>query len=104
MGEAAAAVESRSVVQARQIVLRALAGLPVRVFLFGSRARGDAHPTSDIDIAVLPREPLPAGALAALRESLDEATIPQTVDLVDLSEVDTEFRERVLAEGVEWRA
>lgn len=91
-------------VQARAIVLRALAGREVRVFLFGSRARGAAHPASDIDIGVLPEEPLPRGLLAELREALEESAIPQTVDLVDLSEADPEFRARVLAEGVEWRA
>lgn len=90
--------------QARAIVLRALAGREVRVFLFGSRARGEAHPASDIDIGVLPEEPLPRGLLAELREALEESAIPQTVDLVDLSEADPGFRARVLAEGVEWRA
>lgn len=90
--------------QARAIVLRALAGREVRVFLFGSRARGEAHPASDIDIGVLPEEPLPRGLLAELREALEESAIPQTVDLVDLSEADPEFRARVLAEGIEWRA
>lgn len=100
----AAVTEVRSVAQARAIVLRALAGREVRVFLFGSRARGEAHPASDIDIGVLPKEPLPRGLLAELREALEESAIPQTVDLVDLSEADPEFRARVLAEGVEWRA
>lgn len=103
MGNAAVA-ELRSEAQARAIVLRALAGRGVRVFLFGSRARGEAHPASDIDIGVLPEEPLPRGLLAELREALEESAIPQTVDLVDLSEADPEFRARVLAEGVEWRA
>lgn len=100
----AAIAESRSVAELRAMVLRALSGMKVRVFLFGSRATGDAHPASDIDVAVLPLEPLPAGTLAALREMLEESTIPQTVDLVDLSEADPEFRTRVLAEGIEWRA
>lgn len=102
--ENTAVAEPRSEVQARAIVLRALAGREVRVFLFGSRARGEAHPASDIDIGVLPEEPFPTGLLAELREALEESAIPQTVDLVDLSEADAEFRARVLAEGVEWRA
>ncbi|MDA8108668.1 MAG: nucleotidyltransferase domain-containing protein [Betaproteobacteria bacterium] len=90
--------------EAREIVLRALAGSGARVFLFGSRARGDAYLASDIDIAVLPSRPLPAGLLADLREQLEESALPQTVDLVDLSEADPDFRSRVLAEGIEWRA
>lgn len=104
MGNVTLATETRSVAEARQIVLRALAGLKVRVFLFGSRVRGGAHVTSDIDIAVLSEEPLPPGLLGALRETLEESPIPQSVDVVDLSEADPEFRARVLAEGVEWHA
>ena len=96
--------ESESVAQARAIVLRRLAGHGARVFLFGSRARSDGHPGSDIDIAVLPEQPLPAGLLGELREALEESTIPQTVDVVDLSETDSDFRTRVLAEGIEWHA
>ena len=104
MLEQANASEPRSVIEARRIVLRALEGLKVRVFLFGSRATGSAHVTSDIDVAVLPLEPLPAATQAALREALEESTIPQSVDLVDLSRAEPEFRARVLTEGVEWRA
>lgn len=96
--------EPRSVAEVRQIVLRALAGLKVRVFLFGSRATGSAQASSDIDVAVLPLEPLPRGTLAALREALEESPIPQCADLVDLSRAEPEFRARVLAEGIEWRA
>jgi len=38
--------------EARRIVLDKLRGVPARVFLFGSRARGDTRRASDIDIAI----------------------------------------------------
>lgn len=47
--------------QVRRLVLAELAGLPVRVFLFGSWARGEARPDSDVDVAVRPMAPLPWG-------------------------------------------
>ena len=70
------------------------------MFLFGSRASGKATGISDIDVAVLPLEALPDGVLSLIREALEESTIPYPVDVVDLSTVDEEFREKVLAEGV----
>ncbi len=90
--------------EVRKIVLKGLAGYPARAYLFGSRARGASSRTSDIDVAVLPSEPLPAGVLSAIREELEESTIPYTVDLVDLSEADTAFRELVQREGLPWTA
>jgi len=87
----------------RQIDLEHLKGHPARVYLYGSRATGNARPTSDVDVAVLPRTPLPPGILAATREALWESTIPFTVDLTDLSETDATFRARVLAEGMLWK-
>jgi len=43
-------------------------------------------------------------ALARLREALEESTVPYRVDVIDLSDVDTEFRERVRREGILWIA
>jgi len=88
--------------QIRRIVLEGLRGQKARVYLFGSRARGKATGTSDVDVAVLPLEPLPPGTLSAVREALEESTVPYTVDLVDLSRADPAFRKRVVKEGVLW--
>lgn len=86
----------------RQLVIGGLEGRPARVYLFGSRATGSAHRTSDIDVAVWPLTDLPAGTLSIIRETLFETTIPYTVDLVDLRDTDAAFRARVMAEGVLW--
>ncbi len=72
--------------------------------LFGSRAKGCAARASDVDVAVLPLQPLPGGLLSSIREALEESSVPWRVDLVDLSEVDEPFRSRVLEEGIEWTA
>ena len=52
------------------MVLAGLGAHPARVYLFGSRATGQARPTSDIDVAVWPLTELPEGTLAAIREAL----------------------------------
>lgn len=100
--EGRASVAEACLDEARAIVRRELGALPVRVYLFGSRASGTARPTSDLDIAVLPTAPLPVDALARLRDAFEESTIPYEVDIVDLSRVDPSFRERVEREGQRW--
>ena len=92
-----------NLLRVRQIVLEHLGDHPASVYLYGSRATGNARPTSDVDVAVLPRIPLPPGTLAATRDALSESTVPFTVDLTDLSETDATFRARVLAEGILWK-
>ena len=86
------------------IVYRALGPTPADVYLFGSWARGAQRPTSDIDVAIESAEPLPRGLLASLREALEESTIPNRVDVVDLAETDAAFRDRVRLEGARWSA
>ena len=88
--------------EVRRIVLRGLRGRQVRVYLFGSRARGRTDRRSDIDVAVLPVEPLPAGVLSAIQEALEESRVPYPVDLVDLSRSAPAFRRRVIEEGTVW--
>ena len=81
-----------------------LTPLGARLILFGSRARGDAHPGSDIDIAVAAGQPLPREVLAAARECLEESSLPFRVDLVDLAGADPELAAAVSREGVPWDA
>jgi len=42
----------------RTLVKKALVGLDARAFLFGSYARGEATPHSDIDIMVIKKRPV----------------------------------------------
>jgi predicted XRE-type DNA-binding protein len=49
---------------------------------------------SVIDVAIDAAAPLPRGVVAALRDALEESTIPYRVDVVDLAETDLDFRER----------
>lgn len=89
--------------EAKRLVLDGLKEYNVRVYLFGSRAKGGAGITSDIDIAVMPLEALPPGVLSTIRENLGDSCIIYEVDLVDLSQTDLDFRERVMREGLLWR-
>lgn len=74
----------------------------VKVYLFGSWARGDATVVSDVDLAIDSEVPLPPGTLALLRERLEESRVPYRVEVVDLQAVEPAFRRRILKEGVLW--
>ena len=94
----------RALDEVRRIVLHALAERDAKVYLYGSCARREARRSSDIDVAIDPKGPLPAGLIAGIRETLEESTIPYFVDVVDLGAVDPDFRRRVLRQAVERRS
>jgi hypothetical protein len=94
--------DERVLDEVRKVVVRALDGQRGRVYLIGSWVSGGRRRASDIDIAVEMRAPLPPALLARLREALEESHVPYRVDVVDLAEVDTPFRERALLEGQLW--
>ena len=70
----------------------------VAVYLFGSRAREDARPDSDIDLAVLTLGNLDPVERWKLQEDL-AARAHQNVDLVDLRRASTVMRVQVLRDG-----
>lgn len=88
----------------KRIIMKHLRNTGARVYLFGSWMRGEQQHSSDIDVGVWYEYPLPSGTLSYLREALEESTIPYTVDLVDLTRTNSDFRERVLKEGKLWNA
>jgi predicted nucleotidyltransferase len=74
------------------VVRRHLPDPSYRVFLFGSRADGSAHPRSDIDIGIQGPVPVPRAVLAAIEEELEEAPTLFTIDVVDFARVAEKFR------------
>ena len=81
-----------------------IADRPIKIFLYGSRAKGTARPTSDVDVALMSHEKLSAVFMSNLRELIEESAIPYQVDLVDLAEVDEAFKQKILKEGLLWNA
>ena len=79
-----------------KIVRRHLPDHSYRILLFGSWARSDAMPTSDIDIGILGKQPVNDLTMARIREELDELPTLRKVEIVDLQAVDDRFREHVV--------
>jgi len=97
-------IDARYLEEVRRIVLAGLRDRPASVYLFGSHARGDARPGSDIDVAILPAAPLPAPVLARIRDALEESRIPYRVDLVDLAGAEEDFVNSALRDAILWTA
>jgi amidophosphoribosyltransferase len=79
------------------IVLSILrARIPDRaVWVFGSRANGNARRRSDLDLAVDGDEPLPLRLRSELAEDFDQSDLPYRVDVVDLASITPEFRKHI---------
>ena len=96
-------VLTRDLESTKKIVLEQLKAYRAKVYLFGSQATGKARLHSDIDVAILPLEPLPIHIVSEIQEKLEDSDILREVDVVDLSVSDEAFRQRVEKEGVLWK-
>jgi type I restriction enzyme, S subunit len=61
------------------------------VWAFGSRAKWTAKDSSDLDLALASKEPVPAKRLRRLQRAFEESYLPLKVDVIDLSKVSPEF-------------
>ncbi len=57
------------------------------VYLFGSRAKGNYRPGSDIDLAIM-NEGVSAKKLAKLKSDFEDSNLPYNVDLVDFNQLE----------------
>ena len=71
-----------------------------QVWVFGSRARGQQRPFSDLDILVDSESPLEPALLGEIRAALEESNLPIKVDLVELNTLADAYRDQVLGERV----
>ena len=74
---------------------RLAADRPFSLYLVGSRATGEAWPTSDFDFVIDADEPLPGKVTNPLREALELLRVPYTIDLVDWHRCSEAFRKVV---------
>ncbi len=90
----------RTVEDLREFIREFFKGKPVKVYLFGSRARGDNSPYSDVDLAFDSTVDI-GKELTALKEIIEESSLPYKVDLVELKGAPY-LRKKVEEEGIRW--
>src|SRR5829696_1493737 len=70
------------------------------ILAFGSRARWTASDSSDLDLAIVSKQPVPFSRLLRLRQAFEQSYLPFNVDVVDLSNVDPDFRKVIEEQSV----
>jgi hypothetical protein len=87
----------------KQMVLSHLGNENVKVLLFGSRARNDNHPASDVDIAIVPGQGFDRMKITLLKEKIENSTIPYKVEIVNLAETSDDFRNEIMKDAIVWK-
>lgn len=72
----------------------------VCVWAFGSRVKGSARSTSDLDLVVF-AEPSQRPQVFALREALEESNLPFRVDLLIWDEIPDNFKTNIQNQFIE---
>jgi len=80
-----------------EYIRKAVPGL-IALYRFGSQAKGTARPDSDVDLAILSREPIPNLRRFELAQEL-ATQLHRDVDLVDLRTASTVMRMQVISSG-----
>jgi predicted nucleotidyltransferase len=70
----------------------------IALYRFGSQTKGTARPGSDVDLAVLARDPIPNLRRFDIAQEL-AAQLHRDVDLVDLRTASTVMRMQVISSG-----
>lgn len=80
----------------REIMGKHLDLTKYRLFVFGSRVSGKGTDRSDIDIGIEGKDPVPYGAMLAIKEEFENLPILYKVEIVDFKNVAPKFREVAL--------
>ena len=75
----------------------------VKIYLFGSRARGTNGPFADIDIALDGGKELRVADVDEIKGMFKESNIMYKIDVVDLHSVTDLMRNEILQEKIIWK-
>lgn len=90
------------VLEAKEFTLKFWQNQPVRIYLFGSWARGEAKRSSDVDIAIESKEDM-SFLIGEFREALENSCIIYNVDVVDMNLAAESLCKKIREEGIVWK-
>ena len=90
------------VLEAKEFTLKFWQNQPVRIYLFGSWARGEAKRSSDVDIAIESREDM-SFLIGEFREALENSCTVYNVDVVDMNFAAESLCKKIREEGIVWK-
>jgi len=74
-----------------------------KIYLFGSRARGNCKKYSDIDIALDAGKLLPVQDVDEVKSMLNESNIQYLIDVLDFHSVNAGMQEAIMKEKIIWK-
>jgi predicted nucleotidyltransferase len=74
-----------------------------KIYLFGSHARGDARPTSDIDIAIDNKEQIPLALRGQIMNMIDALNLLVPVEIVDFQSIPVFMQDKIRQQGIVWK-
>lgn len=75
----------------------------VKIYLFGSRARGTNGPRADIDIAIDGGKKLPIADVDEIKSMFKESNIMYKIDVVDFYSINELMRNEILKDRIIWK-
>lgn len=92
-------------VEQKELIIRMLdALLPgVKIYLFGSRAKGTYKDVSDVDLALDMGRKMDLSEIAKAKNVLEAVNVIHKVDIVDLQSIPERLRASILKEGIIWK-
>jgi predicted nucleotidyltransferase len=89
----------------QQKIIRIIKALipETRIYLYGSRARGDFHPRSDIDIALDAGKKLERIEVGEVRDVLEATNMIYHFDVIDLNNIPDDLRKNIIRDAILWK-
>ncbi len=90
----------------QEVIIRLLDALfpGVKIYLFGSRARGTNRPSSDYDLALDAGRQLTFQEIARARNVMETLNIPEKIDIVDMHSIPEDLKNIILKERIIWKS
>lgn len=83
------------------ILIMPLKSRGCRLWVFGSRARGDYKEYSDIDLLYEAKADLPLGLIYDIKTQLEDSNLSIKVDLVDVKDLAESYKHSVFQDRLE---
>lgn len=96
-------MENKYLIKLKELITNIFKDDKIRIVLFGSRARRDNYPASDVDIGIISSEKIDEKKITILRELIDDLNIPYKIDIINLSEVSLDFKKEALKNAEIWK-
>ncbi len=96
-------MENKYLAQLKNLVLDELKSQNIKIFMFGSRARGDNYIGSDVDIGLIPKGKMDSNKISLLKEKIDNSNIPYKVEIVNFNDVSEDFKSEALKDIEIWK-